>query len=289
MSIAFEVDLSGIPIDDADARKEKDEYVDYLASLNLERLKAEPSQLHAEFESVQKQIEEYAFANYRPFIQAGRSTNTIQEQLAAMSGQLSVIGEQAPPLSASTDAFQSRAQSILSERAVINSALSNHVQLTEILEIPKLMETLVRTEGFEDALELANYVSKLRSRYSKTKVVLEIADEVDACCQLMATMLLRLLRGDAQLPECLRCVSYLRRLQIFEEQELRWQFLACRDCWFEDTVAGLTDDAKLCTAYDQLMQLVDYIRVHGFQIITQYRCVHPPPPPCTAAFHLAPL
>eukprot|EP01051_Picozoa_sp_SAG22_P004455 SAG22_NODE_239_length_14182_cov_74.353050_4_plen_383_part_00 len=291
-AVAFDVDLSSIPIGEKEAAAEKGQYVDYLASLNLERLKAEPSQLQAEFESVQRQIEEYAFANYRPFIEAGRCTNAIQEQLAAMSGNLSTIGAEAPSLSAATNEFHARAQPILKERATIASALSNHVQLTEILEIPKLMETLVRTEGFEDALELANYVGKLKSRYPATKVVLEIAAEVDACCKLMATMLLRLLRRDAQLPECLRYVSYLRRLQVFGEHDLRWHFLACRDCWFEDTVASLAAEgsgggggggggaaglkpvaAAGGSAYEQLMQLVDHVRVHGFQIITQYRAI----------------
>ena len=130
----------------------------------------------------------------------------------------------------------------------------------------------------------SHFAACVQSRYPHTKVVLELAAEVDACRKLMATMLLRLLRRDAQLPECLRYVSYLRRLDIFEESELRWHFLACRDCWFEDAVLGLADDVAASSAvgksappgnsvYDQLMQLIDHIRVHGFQIITQYRAI----------------
>ena len=133
--LVFDVDLSNIGISDKDAAKEKSDYVDHLAALNLERLKTEPEQLQAEFDSVQKQIEEYAFANYRPFIQAGRSTNTIQDQLAAMSGELAAIGAQMQPLTAATEDFQRAAEPILAEKTTINAALSNHVQLTEILEV----------------------------------------------------------------------------------------------------------------------------------------------------------
>eukprot|EP01052_Picozoa_sp_SAG31_P084837 SAG31_NODE_45218_length_259_cov_1.575000_1_plen_51_part_01 len=47
---AGDVDLSAIPISEADAAKERGQYIDHLAALNLEQLKAEPNQLQAELE-----------------------------------------------------------------------------------------------------------------------------------------------------------------------------------------------------------------------------------------------
>jgi hypothetical protein len=270
----FDVDLSAITgLDVSFGEIEKQRYIGQLATLNLERIKTEPAQLQAEFNSVQRQIEEYAFANYRPFIEAGKCTEAIQSQLDTMSEQLSTVCTLSPTVSSSAEFFQEQAQAMLKRRSTISNALSNHVQLTEILEIPKLMETLVRTEAFEDALELSNYMTKLRSRYPSTKIVVQMSDEVDACCKLMATMLLRLLRRDVQLPECLRYVSYLRRLQLYDEQTLRWHFLACRDCWFEDIAPNLNADVTGLGAYELLMQLVDIVRMQGFQIITQYRAI----------------
>jgi len=45
-------------------------------------------------------------------------------------------------------------------------ALHHHIQILELLEIPQLMETCVRNEYYEEALELESYVRKLKNRFS---------------------------------------------------------------------------------------------------------------------------
>lgn len=40
--------------------------------------------------------------------------------------------------------------------------MKKHVELLEILELPQLMESSIREEKYDDALELAAYVQKLR-------------------------------------------------------------------------------------------------------------------------------
>jgi|EP01046_Picozoa_sp_COSAG06_P000882 hypothetical protein len=286
---------------------ERARYLARLASLNLERIKAEPQVLGKEYEAVNGQIEEFAFTHYRPFVETARCMGTIHTQLATMHTHLSDVHDTLPGLSASATQFQDDAKQVIERRNIVANALSHHAQLTEILEIPKLMDTLVRTEAFEEALELANYVARLKARHPNARVIGDIAAEVERSCAVMAAMLLRLLRGEVQLPDCLRFVSYIRRLRRFDEGELRWHFLACRDCWFErrnqwspgSAVSPRAGDAQLVSdranslaaddgeqgqqggggagaeedAYELLMRLADNLRLHGFGIITQYRAI----------------
>ena len=265
---------------------ERGRYMSRLASLNLERISAEPAALAAEYQAVQDQIEEFAFTHYRPFVDTARCAETIRGQLSSMHEQLSGVAAALPELASSTAAFQEGAKGTIARRNVVSNALSHHAQLAEILEIPKLMDTLVRTEAFEEALELANYVARLRARHPEARVIGGIAADVEGSCDVMCAMLLRLLRGEVQLPDCLRFVSYIRRLRRFEESELRWHFLACRDCWFErrnqwtaasepagDGGRGPGEGADAEEAYERLMRLADNLRLHGFGIITQYRAI----------------
>ena len=281
---------------------ERARYLARLASLNLERIKSEPQLLRQEYESVNAQIEEFAFTHYRPFVETARCTSTIHAQLATMHTHLSSVHATLPGLTASATAFQDDAKGVIERRNIVANALSHHAQLTEILEIPKLMDTLVRTEAFEEALELANYVARLKARHPDARVVGDIAADVERSCAVMSAMLLRLLRGEVQLPDCLRFVSYIRRLRRFDGAELRWHFLACRDCWFErrnhwtpgSAVSPRAGDAQLVSdkqsfeeqgsgatdtagdeedAYELLMRLADNLRLHGFGIITQYRAI----------------
>lgn len=49
--------------------------------------------------------------------------------------------------------------------------MKKHVELLEILELPQLMESSIRKEKYEDALELASYVQKLNAKFENVRVV----------------------------------------------------------------------------------------------------------------------
>ena len=53
-------------------------------------------------------------------------------------------------------------------------------------------------------------------------------------------------------------------------QELRAQFLACRELWHGELVAEL-DDAG--SPYDYLKRLTDVHRLHLFDVVMQYRAI----------------
>lgn len=53
----------------------------------------------------------------------------------------------------------------------------------------------------------------------------DIGKEVKKASRLMLNQLLQQLKGDIQLPACLRIIGYLRQLETFNEPELRIKFL----------------------------------------------------------------
>lgn len=67
--------------------------------------------------------------------------------------------------------FTSEAQKINSKRTNYTLTLQKQTQVLEILEIPQVMDTCVRAGYYEEALELAQYASKLERRLGHVPIV----------------------------------------------------------------------------------------------------------------------
>lgn len=117
------------------------------------------------------------------------------------------------------------------DRASYQSLLSHHATIVDILEVPQLIDTCVRNNSYDEALDLLAFVSKLCVVAGGATVVQQLASESAAARDGLQRQLLGRLSHDISLPECLTSVSYLRRLGTFSEADLRVQFLKHREQW----------------------------------------------------------
>lgn len=104
--------------------------------------------------------------------------------------------------------------------------LNKHPQLLEFLEVLQLMDSCVRSGQYEDALKLLEYVRALdRKQGNQVALIRKIAIEAEQYKQVIVQHLLRELYVDIGVQDVRKVIGYLRKLQTFDETELRIKFL----------------------------------------------------------------
>ena len=93
-----------------------------------------------------------------------------------------------------------------------------HPALLELLEVPQLMDACVRNGSYDDALDLRAFVRKLAVMHGDLGMAQRLLGEATTVADTMLRQLLARLRTNIQLPECLRVIGFLRRLEAFPEQ-----------------------------------------------------------------------
>jgi len=244
-------------------------YLSELGSHSVERISSEPDRVAGELHHLQQQTRDLAASNYKTFIQTSNCSKEIFQEFANTEEHLEKLIEKLPDFTEKCTQFQTVAGDISRHRRLTSLTLAKHTSLLEVLELPQLMETVVRNQHYEEALQLHSYVTKLCKKQPNVKILEDIATAVTASMRLMLQQLLGQLRAPVQLPQCLKVISFLRRMDVFGETELRLKFLQARESWLNSVVAGVPKDDP----YLHLTRTMEVLRVHLFDIVTQYRSI----------------
>uniref|UniRef100_A0A7I3ZXT4 Conserved oligomeric Golgi complex subunit 8 n=1 Tax=Physcomitrium patens TaxID=3218 RepID=A0A7I3ZXT4_PHYPA len=244
-------------------------YISELLSFNLERLHKEPELLRVDGERIRRQMQEVAVGHYRAFIAAADAVQNITHEITAVDEHLKTLIAEIPNLVTGCNDFMDDAQQILEKRQLNRTLLANHSSLLDLLEIPQLMDTCVRNGNYDEALDLEAFVTKLATMHSRLPVIQSLEADVKQTTQALLAQLLQRLKSNIPLPECLRVIGYLRRLAVFNEHEIRLQFLRCREAW----LVGIIDDLDRSNPYEYLKRMADCHRVHLFDVVMQYRAI----------------
>lgn len=272
--------------------------IEELCSYGVDRLTREPHDLTASSLRLKNDLEDVACNNYRALIESFECADAVRDGVARVKQRLDDLSDTLPTLAEATRQFSIK----VAERQAIRQArlrsLSQLSAVSDLLEMPRLMRTLVASELYDEALELRDHALKLAALHpidgssfllsdedqtqqsamtdkgeqkqeKRRGVIHSICDEIHVLTQQMILQLLVLLRNAVQLPTCLRVIGFLRRLRLFSELRLRMLFLHCRGEWMR---AGI-ESSTATTDQAHLVNLSDNTRAMVFEIVTQYRAV----------------
>ncbi|XP_055532291.1 conserved oligomeric Golgi complex subunit 8 [Wyeomyia smithii] len=254
-----------------DTASEVTDYMFRLGSLKVDQLKKEKIRLQDEHKQNVEQTQDLAVNNYRTFIETAECSREIYRKFAETEKRVEVLDKKLPEFETTCQEFLASSSNINSARRLNSLTLTRNAELLEILELPQLMETCIRENKYDEALELAAYVQRIGSKHGNIPVIANIQAAVEAAWHTMLIQLLSQLRTDLQLPKCLQVVGYLRRMQAFTTPELKLKFLQIRTSWFRNLLGKIPQH----DAHTHLTKTIEATRIHLFNIITQYRAIFP--------------
>lgn len=184
----------------------------------------------------------------------------------------------------------------LSEKhRVRRRTLLQHSSLLELLELPSLMDACVRSNLYEEALNIAAFANTLERRHTeKNEVVLKVIAQVRSRQSDLRRHLLHCLKNQVTMPECLEIITALRRLNSIDlerqsetnlervhaamELTLQIDFLEARDAWLHQasapgTLPGLGGISNKVNASEQLLDAIERYRTRMFEIATQFNAI----------------
>ena len=245
-------------------------YLQEINSYHIDRLQAEPILLLESQQHIQEEIKNLAFSNYKTFIRTAQCSREIYSDFSIIESKLDQLITTLPEFGQLCENFTKNIQLINASRRTNNLTLQKHNQLLEILEISQLMDTCVRNEYYEEALDLASYVKRLKKKYSNSiPLIQKIVDDVNQSLNLMLKQLLQQLKTNIQFNQCLKIIGIIRRLELFTESELRIKFLQLRDSWLQSLLQSIPHTDP----YHHISKTIEENRIHLFDIITQYRAL----------------
>uniref|UniRef100_A0A0K0CZ88 Conserved oligomeric Golgi complex subunit 8 n=1 Tax=Angiostrongylus cantonensis TaxID=6313 RepID=A0A0K0CZ88_ANGCA len=120
-----------------------------LKTMGSEQLRRERSLILNDLRSLDDQIGDLAFNNYRTYADAGRTTQHCTEIFTEMSEKLRVVSEQIPKLASELQSFHTCAKNVSNELDIVQSACQKESALWELLSLPSaIADKLVEARSF---------------------------------------------------------------------------------------------------------------------------------------------
>ncbi|CAH0475884.1 unnamed protein product [Peronospora belbahrii] len=258
-----------------------------LTTCSLEALKKEPRRLQVQVENTAEQLRNLVLKNYHVFIQSNQCAAIVKNELAELKEETTKIEAAIPLLQEHCSEFQNEVAEIVTKYGDIQFVFKHYLQLTELLEIPQLLEACIHNEMFDSALDVIQFTNEMfrsdENVNAAGNVVIDcLLQEVAEMTSTMRERLLQKLREDLQLALCVRIVGYLRRLDTLVdkdgvaavgsleyEKKLKEEFLACRNVWLASLSRGISNSDP----YQYIVQIIDIKRATWFDMITQYSAI----------------
>lgn len=257
-------------------------YLSHLQTLPLSELASQPTELSSSSAQLTNALTTLCYTSYPTFLSIHSSTSALTSSLSAFSSSLDTLISSLPSLELSAQSFAEDTRSIQKDRRKAALVLEHHDKLHDVLSLPTLLDSCVRSHTYNEALLLSQHAAALAARFPENALVQSVKAECDARVQAMLGQLLRMLSEQAKLPALFRAVGFLRKMDVLDEPELALAFLTGRGVYLDSLLKTVEiekrgaegDREREKEAYARyLKRYVDLWREGVYDVVTQYSTI----------------
>jgi hypothetical protein len=235
----------------------------------------EPQRLAAERQRLHNELVQASLEHYPVFLQCAHAATQAQADVQTGRITSSRLCKDVDSLEKGCTAFAEIGAQWKAGRTQAAHLLNNHSKLLELLEVPQLLETCLRSEMYHEALLVHDHVQALAEANLHIPLVRMIADEVESTMRQLLVQILGKLSQDLSLAVCMKIVAFLSRLKVMPEKEFRVLFLQKRFQYLQAALAEAAPHAASPSSY--MSKVTSVIKIQVFDILTQYQSVFPAP------------
>eukprot|EP01127_Copromyxa_protea_P022763 TRINITY_DN8335_c0_g1_i1.p1 TRINITY_DN8335_c0_g1~~TRINITY_DN8335_c0_g1_i1.p1 ORF type:complete len:526 (+),score=75.96 TRINITY_DN8335_c0_g1_i1:18-1595(+) len=248
------------------------EYLSELTSYGLQQILAEPQRVLKEKQSLDREMQDLSWTNYRTFIDSSKCTQFIKEQVSELCTITPTVQGHLDELSVTCQNTANVSQKLLAKRKENNITLQHHTTILEFLEIPQMMYTCIKNQCYEEALELHQFSRKMVEEHGHIPAIKLIAKEVETIKQSMIKHLhSQLIATNTTLSDAFQVINYLSRLDVYSDYELRMLFLRSREEQMEYTLSLLPPGNNFLS----ISKMIDTTRAEVQDILNHYFSLFP--------------
>ncbi|PWN48259.1 hypothetical protein IE53DRAFT_364050 [Violaceomyces palustris] len=212
--------------------QESSSYLKTLPGLSLEALRSQPQLLSSKSTSLERQLSELCISQSQAFVDLQIAKRSLPHRLGSIRSRLDrLINESIPRLSQASQDFLSRSGPCLERRQEVSNLSEQYRSggLSNLLQLPNLVETCLKARHYTEALQLASYLASISLPSSKTSstttpswsdspFVRSLLFQVwNSLSKLKEDLTWTFSTPGLKLPSAKRSVSHLRRLSQLDE------------------------------------------------------------------------
>ena len=199
--------------------------INNFSTIELSVLLKEPNRLESSIAALQSQFEESMTRNYDFFIKTCESASTITDDLENSTYNIGLLSTNLSKSNDLCSELSLLAQNTLLKSTRFSSAFRHLPQISDILNIPQLMNTCRISSLYEEAFQLYQIIERFSHQYPTIKVLQNTLNESNKVKNEVTKSLLDSFTKDLDLKDAIRTVNLLRTSNLHTEYELRLAFL----------------------------------------------------------------
>nr|CDJ93876.1 Dor1 protein domain containing protein [Haemonchus contortus] len=213
-----------------------------LRTMGSEQLRRERTLILNDLKSLQDQIGDLAFNNYRTYADAGRTTQHCTEIFTEMKDKLRVVSAEVPELASELRTFHTRTKDLSRELDAVQSACHKENLVWELISLPSRMDVCIRAGYYEAAYSLTNYGMMLQQHsIIKNPLIKAIADKLVEARSFLLEELFNKFAGPLDLASSIQVVNNVRKMPYLTPTQLRTCILQHRDMYLDRQILDITN------------------------------------------------